>query len=244
MFFKKKSEFVFPNQIEINGKNFEIEVIFIKKRSSSCSIKENTLSFRLSSFLSEKKAQEHFKELLEKMYKKVEKLNPDHFENNFDNILEKEEFIFAGDIFKIEYSKFKGVKLKENTFYINARLEKEDIEKAIIKLLIKKYTPRLESYLNFLNEQTYNYKIKDFKLKHVKSKWGHCTHDNSIMLNIKLLNAPKEVLDYVIFHELSHIVHKNHSMSFWNEVTRFCPNYKMLRNSLKKTPPKLFIENV
>ena len=92
-----------------------------------------------------------------------------------------------------------------------------------------------------LNLETYNYKIMGFHINNVNSKWGHCTHDNKIMLNLKLLNAPKEILNYVIFHEISHIKHKNHSSDFWTEVTRFCPNYKNLRRYLKENPPHLFM---
>ena len=74
----------------------------------------------------------------------------------------------------------------------------------------------------------------------MRSKWGHCTHDDSIMLNLKLLNAEIEILNYVIYHELSHIKHKNHSSNFWAEVEKFCPNYKLLRKKLKNNPPGLF----
>jgi len=84
------------------------------------------------------------------------------------------------------------------------------------------------------------FKIKGFELKNLNSKWGHCTFDNKIMLNLKLLNAPKEVLDYVIYHELSHIKHKNHSRNFWNEVSIFCKNHKVLRKVLKDESPKIF----
>ena len=60
------------------------------------------------------------------------------------------------------------------------------------------------------------------------------------MFNLKLLNANLEVLNYVIYHEISHIIHKNHSINFWDEVSKFCPNHKILRKELKTNPPGVY----
>ena len=49
----------------------------------------------------------------------------------------------------------------------------------------------------------FNYNIKNIQIKNSKSKWGHCTFDNKIMINIKLLNTKENILDYVIIHELT-----------------------------------------
>lgn len=246
MLFRKKSDLVFPEDIVIGNTKFLIEVIFSKKKNSSVSVKENILTFRLSSYLSARQSENHFHELLKKIATKLEKrnlhVNPPV---QFKEVLEKGYFIFANETFYLEYTKKKGVKLNYNldgsyTIMINAHTKKDVIEKNIVKLLILHYKERLEDYLHELNKQTYNYPIKDFDLKLVNSKWGHCSYDNKIMLNLKLLNADIEVLNYVIFHEISHIRHKNHSKDFWNEVSRFCPNYKLLRKKLKENSPALF----
>jgi len=260
LFFKKKKEkqispkFDYPRQIRINNILYAVNIIFSEKKSSSVSIKENKsqnnsneikniLEFRLSSFLSNKQVEEHFNSLLKRIIIKLEKqkFSPKN-KTDFKKILEKEKFKFSDEIYHLEYTKNRGIKLKENIFYINIHSNIEHIEKSIIKLLILKYTPKIENYIKKLNEETYNFKINGFHLNNVKSKWGHCTHDNKIMLNLKLLNAPKEVLDYVIFHELSHIKHKNHSSSFWREVEIFCHNHKNLRRYLKENPPEVFIK--
>lgn len=154
--------------------------------------------------------------------------------------MKKGEFEFAKEKYIIEYSKTRGVKFEDNIFYVNYQMLPELIEKYIVKYLILKYTPRIENYVNQLNKSTYNFNIKGIELKLVESKWGHCTFDNKLMFNLKLLNVDPQILDYVIFHELSHIKHKNHSSNFWNEVSKFCPNHKFLRKKLKDNPPNIF----
>ena len=240
--FKKEEEKLeFPTEIDINGKKFEILVEFLKKKSSSVNVKENKLLFRLSSTMNSNQKQEHFKTLFTKIVAKIEKKPLVYEVSTFKKVLEKAEFYFANEKYLIEYTKNRGVKLKENTFYVNVQTKLEAMEKSVIKLLCKKYIVRVKEYIEALNKETYNYTIKDIELKVVSSKWGHCTRDNKLMFNLKLLNADIEIFNYVIIHELAHIRVKNHSEKFWNEVQRFCPNYKVLRKTLKEGGVELFI---
>ncbi len=247
MIFQKKLveevDFDFPNKIKINDNEFNISISLIKKNSSSVNIIGNTLNFRLSSKLSKKELKEHFDTLLQKIIKKLEKNNfkiTNELED-FKLALEKGEFIFSEEKYYFKYHKYRYLKLEDKTFYINPKIsDYEQIMKIIIKFLVRKYTERVWNYVQELNKETYNYKITGFHLNNVRSKWGHCSADNKIMLNLKLLNAPKEVMDYVIFHEISHIKYKNHSKDFWNEVSKHCPNHKNLRKYLKENPPKIF----
>jgi predicted metal-dependent hydrolase len=66
-----------------------------------------------------------------------------------------------------------------------------------------------------------------------KSRWGSCTGDNKIRFSFRLLYAPKDVVEYVVYHELAHTRHKNHSPLFWSEVQKYVPDYKQKRAWLK-----------
>ncbi len=70
-------------------------------------------------------------------------------------------------------------------------------------------------------------------LRKVRSKRGSCTHDNRIMLNLSLVHLPTRLIQYVIIHEICHLVEKNHSPRFWARVEEFCPIFKTLRKELK-----------
>lgn len=67
-----------------------------------------------------------------------------------------------------------------------------------------------------------------------KSKWGSCSYDNKIRYSYRLLYAPKEVVEYVVIHELAHTKHKNHSRQFWQEVEKYQPEWKRKRLWLKE----------
>ena len=69
---------------------------------------------------------------------------------------------------------------------------------------------------------------------HARGKWGSCSADNKLRFAYRLIYAPKDVVDYVIVHELAHVKHKNHSKNFWSEVEKFVPDYKQKRKWLKE----------
>jgi predicted metal-dependent hydrolase len=66
-----------------------------------------------------------------------------------------------------------------------------------------------------------------------KTRWGSCSGQDAIRYTFRLLYAPKDVIEYVIIHELSHVKEKNHSQKFWAEVEKFQPPYKAKRKWLK-----------
>jgi predicted metal-dependent hydrolase len=66
------------------------------------------------------------------------------------------------------------------------------------------------------------------------SRWGSCSAKGNLNFNCLLMLCPKEVLDYVVVHELCHLKEMNHSKRFWNEVSYFCPEYEQHRNWLKE----------
>jgi hypothetical protein len=78
-------------------------------------------------------------------------------------------------------------------------------------------------------------------LSSATSKWGSCSHDDKLMFNWRLIMAPIEVIDSVIFHELGHILEKNHTKKFWRKVTMWCPEYEKHKTWLDKNGHTLVI---
>ena len=75
---------------------------------------------------------------------------------------------------------------------------------------------------------------KSVGVNSARSRWGSCSGENSIHFTFRLLYAPKEVVEYVIVHELAHTKHHNHSKAFWSEVAKFVPDWKDKRAWLKR----------
>ena len=70
-------------------------------------------------------------------------------------------------------------------------------------------------------------------IRKMKTRWGVCNvKTNRVTLNLELIKKDIKYLDYVIVHELSHLVYANHSKDFWNLVSVLVPNYKELRKEL------------
>jgi predicted metal-dependent hydrolase len=69
------------------------------------------------------------------------------------------------------------------------------------------------------------------------TRWGSCSSEGTISLNIWLMQLPFELMDYVMLHELCHTKHLNHSEDFWDLLSNLCPNYKELRRTLKQHHP-------
>ncbi|MDX9847626.1 MAG: SprT family zinc-dependent metalloprotease [Tenuifilaceae bacterium] len=72
------------------------------------------------------------------------------------------------------------------------------------------------------------------RIKNITSRWGSCSSKNNINLSIYLMKLPDELVDYVILHELTHTIHKNHGPQFWNHLNKLTGNAKSLAARVKK----------
>ena len=74
-----------------------------------------------------------------------------------------------------------------------------------------------------------------------KSKWGSCNSKKIISYDWRIIMAPREVIHYLIIHELCHIKYLNHSNNFWNTVEKYMANYKLQKQWLKTNSNKLIL---
>ncbi|MHB8819108.1 MAG: M48 family metallopeptidase [Bellilinea sp.] len=76
-------------------------------------------------------------------------------------------------------------------------------------------------------------KVKSIRITSARTRWGSCSRDNALSFTWRLVMAPIEIIDYIVVHELAHIIEKNHSRAFWNQVEKMQPDYKARRKWLK-----------
>lgn len=76
-------------------------------------------------------------------------------------------------------------------------------------------------------------KARSISFRDYKSRWGSCSFRGDLSFNPRLIMAPNQVMDYVIVHELCHILEHNHSKAFWAHVETHFPSYKDAKKWLK-----------
>jgi len=80
---------------------------------------------------------------------------------------------------------------------------------------------------------------KSVKVKTYKSRWGSCSSLGDISFHWAIIMAPHYIVDYVVVHELCHMIHHNHSPAFWQQVEKVLPNYSECRGWLKTNGQEL-----
>jgi predicted metal-dependent hydrolase len=76
--------------------------------------------------------------------------------------------------------------------------------------------------------------FNNITLRKQKTRWGSCSSQRNLNFNWKLVHFDTDIIDYVIIHELSHLVQMNHSKNFWDLVKKYDRSYLKHRNWLKK----------
>lgn len=103
----------------------------------------------------------------------------------------------------------------------DAETLKQELKKFYFNSLKKVIAERMPHYQNQLKV-----KPKSFEIVESRTKWGSCSSDKKLTFNYRLAMAPPEVIDYVIIHELCHLLHMNHDRSFWRRLGSIMPDYK------------------
>jgi len=112
----------------------------------------------------------------------------------------------------------------------NARENVSEEEKSRLISLAKEVIPeKAERFAKIMGVVPSSVKITG-----AMTRWGSCSAKNALCFSWRLMLYPEKAVDYVVIHELSHILHHNHSREFWNTVALYMPDYKeaeqMLRN--------------
>ena len=106
---------------------------------------------------------------------------------------------------------------------IEEKIEQKDIERLskIIQKNVKKYSIELGVV------------PKKVRIRDIKYAWGSCSSKKNISINQQLAKKSEKEIEYVVLHEMSHLIHMNHSKEFWNLVGKYMPDYKIWRKKLK-----------
>ncbi len=146
------------------------------------------------------------------------------------SMLKKESFCYLGNQYNIvEVSIMDDVEIDgDNIFVPNKKVLNKWLDKQI-KTIFKNRLDYIFSIFDEVNT------CPTLKIRSMKTRWGVYNRvKHNITLNSHLIEYEVDKIDYVIIHELSHVIHFDHSKNFWNLVSKYCPNYKQMRKDLKE----------
>lgn len=206
----------------LDGQDYNVEIIRKNNKNVYVRVKDDLTIYVTASYFVTKRQiiniLDNNKEFLKKSINRKR-------ENTRDN----NSILYLGKKYDLIFSNlFKEVELSDGKIYID---NKKNFDKWYKKQMISIYQER---YLFYYHKFTENIPLYTLKYRTMKTRWGVCNRKSkTITLNTKLLNYEICCLDYVIVHELSHLVEFNHSKEFWKIVEKYFPNYKEVRKILK-----------
>lgn len=145
-------------------------------------------------------------------------------ECNYPGVQDGKTLLDAGQEKPVEYGSLRNGESETGFVLKNAQSVRRYFERTRGPILIEAL------YAQSVRTGLY---AEDVKLCDFKARWGSCGEDRHIKLNWRLSMLPVSLRDYVLIHELCHLKEMNHSVAFWREVQKWCPDFRECRRRLK-----------
>ncbi len=139
-----------------------------------------------------------------------------------------EKIPILDNIYEIKLGQISRVKIINNNICIPGENSKQKLVNFLVRYAKNYLTKRVGELATI-----FNFKYKSIRLTSAHTRWGSCNYQNSLSFTYKLILCPRKVVDYIIIHELSHTIEKNHSKKFWALVEKCMPDYKDSERWLK-----------
>ena len=164
--------------------------------------------------------------------KKIEHNQKYPFEKQIKEFVAGESLMYLGKNYKLHIidNSIEGVEF-DNKFFISKTNQKHAnklFREWYLKSAKEIIVPKAKAIANHIGVKHNNINILDLKFR-----WGSCTPKDNIHFNWRLIKAPITVIEYIIVHELTHLLESNHTQEFWNRVSSQLPNYDKAKQWLK-----------
>ena len=221
----------------MEGFDFQVEVLRTKrKKSASIQLNEDLVRVLVPKSLSDKRIRDlilkrssWIQTKLKEQSKRVS-ITPREYVSG-------ECFPYLGKNYRLKIVNGKDLSVKMKNGYLVVTLINDKHQQEVVRSQLEKwYQEHAETQLK---EKTKRFaKIVDVNpssvsVKTYKSRWGSCSHKGEIIYNWKIILAPHRIVDYVVIHELCHLLEHNHSPKYWRQVERYTPDWKNCRNWLR-----------
>lgn len=207
-------------KFDYNGETYEVEVIRKNNKNIYIRVKDNKIIVTCNYLTTKSTINKLINDNIKSISKMIDKSN-----------LRKEKednFYLFGSKYDVIYG-FNELEINGNKIYVK---DKKMLDKYLDNKIKEVFSEHLKYYYdNYLEDIP----KPNLKIRKMSTRWGVCNLKNkNVTLNYYLYKYDIECLDYVIVHELSHFIYPDHSKLFWNQVGKYCKNYKELRKKLKE----------
>ena len=213
-----------------------------RRKTASISVKPDcSVRVLVPSTLSEKKVVDLVERKSQWIQGKIDHFKEIHGNHKQKEYISGESFTYLGRNYRLKIvsdGANGGVKLMNGRFYVHAPsdMPQDAHNQLIVEQLTGWYRDhavvRLRQktirHAKQMNVYPVSVGIKDYK-----SRWGSCHTDGRIYYNWRVIIAPHSIVDYVVVHELCHLVHGDHSKKFWKLVGSIIPDYAERKQWLK-----------
>ena len=234
---------LFPKEMSVIPKKLfglKIEVIRSRRKTSVLHIVDNELLIKVPNGVRDR-------DILKILETKDRWIRNKAIKLQNQPIAKEREYI-SGEFFPL-FGRYLKLKILEggkvgteliNDYLMTTVRSKEigELRKSRIKTYIEKWYLK-EAYKE-LEEKVMRYSEiirvspREIKVRNYKTRWGSCDKKGRLTFNFHLIKAPHPIVDYVVIHELCHMIQPNHSKFFWNEVAKFDPFFLNHKNWLKE----------
>ena len=229
--------------LEIEGHPVPTKIYEEYRHNVRCSIGKTAAILRLPVQMNKKQKKAKygwFVRWVEKQFEKNASLKVRFFPKNYS----------TGDTLKVGKRTYKlnvsyqdrktlGAQLKDDIIYLKLNKTSsplalnKGIKQLLSRVVAQDFQSEMEKRVDRINDEYFKKEIRSVNMKYNVSNWGSCSTKGNINLSSRLLFAPDDVIDYVIIHELTHLMEMNHSDKFWKIVKSIMPDYKEKEKWLK-----------
>lgn len=243
---KANTQLSLPPVIGVGNVVYPVQYSFHRQRSSTARVREGRILLRISCYLSKKEAMSQGQTLLDRITTRLQKKTREAHSHSLYHFP-----IEDGVIVPTFRDSFRLKKKMTQAKSIVARIEDDQVVIAIPgEVLDSDHDPYLRSCVHgaiamhyeedvrsrveYFHAQHVSTPLGGVRLRSMKSSWGTCSRQGVVTLAHRLLLLPEDLVDYVIAHELAHLIEFNHSPRFWEVVASMCPDYRERRKKLRE----------
>ncbi len=210
-------------KLRVNDTNYDVIIEKkVKNKNTYIRVKDDLKIYVTTNILTTNK---YIEKLLENNYKSIIKM----IEKEYKKIENNSDFNYLGEKYNIIYTEYCDLSLGNGRVFLNKDFDIDKWYKKQAQVIFKEHLDSM--YNKFSRKIPY----PNLRIRKMTTRWGVCnTKTNTVTLNLELIKRKTKYLDYVIIHELSHLIHPNHSNNFWNLVEENYPDYKKVRREMKE----------